>query len=312
MSLEDKLTAGRFVITAEILPPHGTDIADTLARARDLAPLVDAFNLTDNQRAILHASPLSLAQLLAAQGLEPIWQLTCRDRNALALQADVLSAAILGVKNVLAVTGDYPAPSSPYYNQPVYNLDSVQLLALLHKLTGGRDLTDRPLKGAPDLFLGAAANPGAEPRTVHLIKLLKKIAAGARFFQTQVVFSLDELLGFIKEFADFAQANWPAAWSGQAAPDLPPIKFLAGIFPLKSAKQGEFLNANLPGVKIPKEIIDRLENSAEPVRTGQEIAAAQIRQARELHKKDPRLAGVHLMTMGDLVKAGLILGQAQK
>lgn len=312
MNFQARLDSGQFVLTVEVLPPHGTDISDTIEQALAIKDLVEAFNVTDNQRAILHASPLSVASLLIKNGLEPIWQLTCRDRNALALQADVLSAAILGVKNVLAVTGDYPAPASVYFNQPVYNLDSVQLLALIKKLIAGTDLQDKPLNGSPRLFLGAAANPGAEPKTIHFIKLLKKIAAGARFIQTQAVFILEDLEKFIIEFGDFARQNWPAVWSDQPAPPLPQVKFLAGIFPLKSARQAVFLNQNLPGVTIPEPMIKKMSATAQPEEEGQKISAWQIGQIRQLHEKYPQLAGAHLMTMGDLGKAKNILEQAQQ
>ncbi|HEY6839227.1 MAG TPA: methylenetetrahydrofolate reductase [Geobacteraceae bacterium] len=272
--LEQKLAAGYFVVTAEVCPPKGCDCSSFIQKSLDLKAIVDAINVTDNQGANMRISPLAAAALLVRAGIEPIYQLTCRDRNRLALQSDLLGAAALGITNVLALSGDHISFGDHATGKPVFDLDSVQLLQTIRELENGRDLTGSPLQGTPTFFAGAAAAPEAEPFALTLIKLEKKVAAGARFFQTQAIFVPEKLQSFRDAVNHF------------------PAKVIAGILLLKSAAMARYINRNIPGLTIPAPIIDELETAQDPALKGVEIAcrlAAAIR---------PYCDGIHVMAMG--------------
>jgi 5,10-methylenetetrahydrofolate reductase len=273
-TLEQKLANGTFVYTAEVCPPKGADCSEFLDKAIALKGVVDALNVTDNQGAHMRISPLAAAALLLAQGIEPVFQITCRDRNRLALQSDLLGAAALGVRNVLALTGDHISFGDHREAQAVFDLDSVQLLAVINRLMSGVDLAGKKLHGTPSFFAGAAAAPDAEPFQLSLFKLGKKTAAGAAFFQTQAVFAPER-------FRNFAAAVAPLD-----------SKLIAGILLLKSAGMARFINAHIPGLHIPEDIIVELEQSGDPARTGLEIAC---RIARTIK---PWCHGLHIMAMG--------------
>jgi len=283
-ALARKLTRNEFVITAEVCPPKGCDTSDFLSKSRLVAPSVDAINVTDNQGANMRLSPLAAAALLVQEGIEPIYQVTCRDRNRLALQSDLLGAAALGITNILALTGDHISFGDHRQGKPVFDLDSVQLLTAIRTLASGKDLAGRPLTGAPAFFVGAAAAPEAEPFAATLPKLRQKAAAGARFFQTQAIFNQDRLA----EFSTFAA---PLG-----------VKTIAGILVLKSAGMARYINEHIPGLTIPEAIVTELAESAKPLQTGIDIALRQMRAVR------PHCDGLHLMVMGreelipDLVK----------
>lgn len=270
----EKLNAGRFVVTAEVYPPKGSDCSQFLAKARLIAPVVDAINVTDNQGANMRISPLAAAALLVREGIEPIFQLTCRDRNRLALQSDLLGAAALGITNVLALTGDHISFGDHPGGKAVFDLDSVQLLETIAHLNSGRNLGGAAVTGTADFFAGAAAAPEADPLAPTLYKLAKKVEAGAAFLQTQAVLDVDK-------FAVFREAVRPLG-----------VKVIAGIIVLKSAGMARFINRNIPGLTIPDDIVSRLEDAADPLATGIDVA---IRLARELK---PLCDGVHLMAMG--------------
>lgn len=272
--LQQKLENREFVITAEVCPPKGSDCSAFIASAKELAPLVDAVNVTDNQGAHMRISPLAAATLLQREGIEPIFQLTCRDRNRLALQSDILGAAALGIRNVLLLTGDHLSCGDHKEAKGVFDLDAVQLIDAASRLCRGGDLAGRKLHGHPSMFIGAAAAPEAEPFELTLFKLRKKIHAGARFFQTQAVFNP-------AAYRRFQEAIAPLG-----------AKTIAGILILKSAGMARFINANIPGLLIPEEILAELESSSDPRRTGIEIAC---RLAREVQ---PFCHGIHIMPMG--------------
>lgn len=272
--LQQKLESGKFVITAEVCPPKGSDCSAFIASAKELAPLVDAVNVTDNQGAHMRISPLAAASLLQRDGIEPIFQLTCRDRNRLALQSDLLGAAALGIKNVLLLTGDHLSCGDHKEAKGVFDLDAVQLIDAASRLCHGEDLAGRKLQGPPSLFIGAAAAPEAEPFELTLFKLRKKIHAGARFFQTQAIFNP-------AAYRRFQEVMAPQG-----------VKTIAGILILKSAGMARFINANIPGLRIPEEIIAELESASDQRRTGIEIAC---RLAREVQ---PFCHGIHVMPMG--------------
>jgi len=272
--LQQKLEAGGFVLTAEVCPPKGCDCADFLARADRLRGVVDAVNVTDNQGANMRISPLAAASLLSGHGIEPVLQLTCRDRNRLALQSDLLGAAALGIRNILALTGDHISFGDHRQAKAVFDLDSVQLLQAIDTLNGGHDLAGSPLHGTPHFFAGAAAAPEADPFDLTLYKLEKKAAAGARFFQTQAVFHPDRLRVFTETVRPLG------------------VKVIAGILLLKSAGMARFVTANIPGLKVPPELTAELAAAADQPLQGVAIARRLIAAIR------PWCDGVHVMAMG--------------
>lgn len=274
MGFADVLESGKFIVTAEVSPPKGTDLSGVLAEVRQLYGLADAVNVTDNQRAVMRMSPLVLCHRLAETGFETIMHMTCRDRNRLALQSDILSAHALGIRTVLAMSGDYPTMGDQPSAKAVFDLDSVQLLQLIEKMNNGFDFQDEPLAGPTSLCAGAVANPGARPLAPHLLKLNKKVSAKARFFQTQAVF--DAVM--FNEFAGVMKSTG--------------IPVIAGIIPLKSARNARFMNERIPGVAIPENTIERLEAASDPVSEGLEIAAETITDIR------PNCRGIHIMPLG--------------
>ena len=271
--LSEQLAAGRFVVTAEIAPPKGVAIDTVLDQAEALRE-VTAINVTDNQGANLRMSPVALAALLIREGYEPVLQLTCRDRNRMALQSELLGAALLGVENLLLLSGDHPSFGDHPESRPVFDLDSIQLLETVKNLCYGFDMAGKPLAGAPRFFPGAAAVPEAEPFELMFQKYRKKVLAGARFFQTQAVFDLEKLERFM----------------AAARPLGVPV--VAGVLLVKSARMGRFLNAHIPGVRVPEALIERLDKASRPLEEG-------IAVARELAAGIGGLCqGVHLMTLG--------------
>jgi len=271
--LQKELTAGRFVTTAEIAPPKGVEIQSALATAANFVD-VTAVNVTDNQGANMRMTPLVMAGKLVEAGIEPVLQLTCRDRNRLALQSDLLGASALGIKNILLLSGDHARFGDHPEARSVFDLDSVQLLQAVHNIEQGCDMAGQELAGQPVFFSGAAVSPESEPFELMFQKYRKKIEAGARFFQTQAVF---DPVKFERFMVEAGQLNVPV---------------LAGILLLKSARMARFLNANIPGVRVPESLIDRLEKSTSPLEEGVAIAKEMVALARSCCQ------GVHLMTLG--------------
>lgn len=288
--LQKVIENGEFAVTAEMAPPKGTDFSEQLAAARLLEGRVHAINVTDMQSACLKASSLGLCVHLKQAGLEPILQITGRDRSRMAIMGDVLSAASFGVDTILALTGDHPVVGDCKDSKPVYDLDSVGILRMLSNMEAtGTDCGGNPLAGgAPQLFKGAAVTPVYEPRALQINKLRQKVEAGARYIQTQGVFDLAQLEGFLE---DVEKANIR-------------IPVMAGIIPLKSAGMARFMNENVPGIAVPEEMLTRLDAAAVegkekgvkglPARLGMEMAARMIAEIRE-KKLCP---GVHIMAIG--------------
>lgn len=272
--LQRKLATGAFVITAEVCPPKGCDTRLFIQQSLALSGVVDAINVTDNQGANMRISPLAASQLLLREGVEPILQLTCRDRNRLALQSELLGAAALGVTNILALTGDHLSFGDHKDGKAVFDLDSVQLLECMKLLASGSDLAGKKLEGSPVFFVGAAAAPEAEPFELTTFKLRKKIAAGVNFFQTQAVFHPDRLQRF---------AETVKPWG---------VSIIAGVLLLKSAAMARYINRNIPGLRVPEELIAELEAAADPAAKGVEIACRLARAVK------PYADGVHIMAMG--------------
>jgi methylenetetrahydrofolate reductase (NADPH) len=280
-SLQSLLESGRFVATAEVCPPKGSDCTGFLARAAALKGSVDAVNVTDNQGANMRISPLAASALLLRAGIEPILQLTCRDRNRLALQSELLGAAALGVTNVLALTGDHISCGDHPEGKPVFDIDSVQLLEIVSRLNSGTDAAGRTLEGKPFFFAGAAAAPAAEPFDLAMFKVEKKIAAGARFLQTQAIFDPDKLIRL-------TEAVRPSG-----------IKVIAGVFLLKSAGMARFVNRNIPGLTVPDHMEEELDRATDPLAAGVEAARRLVKECRDI------CDGVHIMALGreDLIPA---------
>jgi methylenetetrahydrofolate reductase (NADPH) len=272
--LSRKMGGNNFIITAELAPPRGSDMSAFLRMAVFVAPHVDAINVTDNQGANMRMTPLTAAALLVREGIEPIMQITCRDRNRLALQSDLLGAAAMGIHNILALSGDHISCGDHRQGRAVFDLDSVLLIQMIQGLNEGRDINGKPLEGNTTFFAGAAAAPEVEPFVVTRPKLVKKAVAGARFFQTQAVFEPQKL-------TMFCEAVEPLG-----------VKVIAGILVLRSAKMAEYINRNIPGLKIPPAVVERLASSSDPSAEGLRIATELAIQCRD------RCHGVHLMAMG--------------
>jgi len=289
MSLQPVFEAGRFVVTAEVAPPKGTDTTEIEEVAELLRGRVDATNVTDQQSSMMRLGSLATCHLLKEKGLDPVFQITCRDRNRLALQSDLLSAYVLGIENVLAITGDLPLLGDHPQAKPVYDLDSVQLLWVIKRLNEGYDMVGNELKGKPNFFPGAVVNPGANTRAaleLQLVKMEKKIEAGARFFQTQAIYEPDAFAKFMRRVEGF---NVPV---------------LAGIIPLKSAGMARFMNKNVAGVFVPEELIEKMAEAEDKTQTGIEIAANIIRELKGMCQ------GVHIMAIGWERKVPAVLDAA--
>jgi 5,10-methylenetetrahydrofolate reductase len=276
MGLKDKLEGGGFAITAEMAPPKGTDFERFRECARAVKGRVDAVNVTDFQSAVVRASSLGAAKILVDEGIEPVMQITGRDRNRIAIQGELLSAAALGIKNVLALTGDHPTFGDHPQAKGVYDLDSVNILQVASSLMNGKDLSGNELSGVPDFYLGASVTPLFDPVELQVLKMKKKIQAGAKFFQTQAVYDIEVL----KKFMDLVK-------------DLE-AKVLVGVIPLKSPGMANYMNKNVPGIFVPDEIIDRMRKAENKVREGLNIAAEFINRVKEEKLCD----GVHIMAIG--------------
>ncbi len=259
---KEALESGEFVITAEICPPRGTDTTRFMEKARLLKDSIVAANVTDNQRAVIRLSSLACSVLLIREGIEPVFQMTCRDRNRLALQSDILGAWALGVKNILALTGDDVSFGDHRGAKAVFDLDSVQLVDSVRTLNSGVNLNGKELRGATDFYLGAVVAPEADPWEPELIKFEKKIEAGARFFQTQAIYDMDKFKRFFEASERFG------------------VKILGGILLIKSAKMAHYLNANVPGVNVPAGLIEELEGAPDQLEKGIEIAARQVKELK--------------------------------
>ena len=279
----------QFVVTAEIGPFKGVDIRETIEDANLIKDRVDAINVTDLQSSVLRLGSMAVCHLLKDQGIDPILQMTCRDRNRLALQSDLLSAWVMGIRNVLALTGDHPTLGDHPQAMPVFDLDSVSLLKAIGRLNEGFDMAGNQLKGAPDFFPGAVVNPGADTEAafeMQIIKMEKKIEAGARFFQTQGIFDLDLFEKFIKRIDGFK------------------VPVLGGIILLKSAGMARFMNKNVAGIFVPEPLIKEMEETKDKVKTSIEIASRLITGMKDLCQ------GVHIMAIGWEKRIPLVLDEA--
>jgi 5,10-methylenetetrahydrofolate reductase len=274
--LAESIATGKFVVTAEVGPPKGTDVAHLLEMAEILRDHVDAVNVTDQQSSVMTLGSLPVCNLLLQHGIEPVFQITCRDRNRIALQSDLLSAAVMGVENVLCLTGDYVTLGDHPQAKPVFDLDSVSLLQTAAALQEGHDLAGKPLQGTPTFFPGAVVSPCANPLGPQIAKMEKKVAAGAKFIQTQAVYNPTQFEAFVRQVEHL---------------DVP---ILVGIILLKSAGMARFMTNNVAGVSVPDPLIDEIGSVPKPDRAAKsvEIAARLIREMKSMCQ------GVHVMTLG--------------
>jgi methylenetetrahydrofolate reductase (NADPH) len=276
---EEKLQADEFIVTTEVGPGKGVDISDMVHHIDILKDKVDAINVTDNQSSVMRFPSLGGCLLIKERGGEPIFQMTCRDRNRLALQADLLLASSRGIVNVLCLTGDSIDVGDHKEAKPVFDLDSVQLLKMIRILESGKDAGGNDLKGVPRFCAGASVNPEADFIEPQLIKFDKKVAAGAQFFQTQGIFDVASLRRFMQYASQFK------------------VKVLAGIIVLASARMARYMNDNVPGIVLPQAVIDELSGveKGKGLQKGIEIAARTIRTIKE----EKLCQGIHIMAIGN-------------
>ena len=264
----------KFLVTMEVNPPKGTDLSDILKAVERVAPLVDAINVTDGSGAIMRACSLAVAKAILDAGVDPILQMTCRDRNRLALQADLLGAGIFGIRNLLLLTGDDPKAGDHPDAKPVFDINSAALMQVAKGLAEGKDMAGKELKGAPAFCVGAAADPGAKDLDVEMQKFNAKIASGAQFFQTQAVFDAD---GFGRFMSKAKALGKPV---------------LAGILLVKSAKMARYMNEHVWGIHVPDRLIERFERATDAKAECVAVTAELIRAAR------PSADGIHLYPLG--------------
>ncbi len=277
---KEVLNSGKFVVTAEVGPPKGTNIEKMLHHIDLLKDKVDALNATDNQSSVMRYPSLATTFLIRERGGEPILQMTGRDRNRLALQSDLLAAYTRGVRNVVCLTGDSIRVGDHKGAKSVFDLDSVQIIRMVRQLETGRDMGGNELDGAVEFCVGATVTPEADPIEPQLIKFEKKVNAGAEFFQTQAIYDLNKFRNFMKYARQFN------------------VKILAGIVLLVSAGMARYMNENVPGVFVPQELIDEMASVPKgkglALQKGIEIAGRMIKELKE----DAVCDGVHIMAIG--------------
>jgi 5,10-methylenetetrahydrofolate reductase len=274
MSLREALQSKEFVVTMDAVPPKGTDLTRMLRALQGTRGRVDGVNVAEMPSAAMRLGSLPTCHILLENGFEPILQMTCRDRNRLALQSDLLGAAVLGIENVLVLGGDDVALSDHPGAKGVFDLDTPRLLAAARGLERGLDMSGHALRGSPRFCLGAAVNPNAPSLETEIEEMQAKAEAGAEFFQTQPVYDLDAFDRFRERVHGIR------------------VPILAGVFLLKSARMARYMNDRVPEVVVPPRVIRGLEEAADPVAKSLEMAARTLRAVRD------RCAGAHIMTVG--------------
>jgi 5,10-methylenetetrahydrofolate reductase len=272
LTFKEKLKSNKFLITAELFPPKGVNISPLLYKASYLTN-VDAVNVTDNQRASMRAGSLAISKILLEQKIEPILQLVARDKNKIALQSELLSANILGIENVLLLSGDHPNIGEYAEAKAVYDLDTVQLIKAARLLETGVDLAGKKLQGNPRFCVGAVVNPSTHPIDLQILMFLKKVKAGVEFFQTQAVFDICAYKDFFNKVRHMK------------------VKVLPGLILIKSPKFMQFIQS-LPGVNIPQKIQSRINSAINPLSEGIKICSETIKELRSFAD------GVHIMAIG--------------
>ena len=288
--LQEAFERGEFAVTAEMAPPKGTDLSHLIECAKMCVGRVHAANVTDFQSAVMRATSLATCKLLKDIGLEPVIQMTGRDRNRIAIEGEMLSAGVFGIQNLLALTGDHTSVGDHPQAKPVFDLDSVSILKTASTLNSGVDSVGLELQGKTDFYLGACVTPEYAPIEVQLLKMQKKINAGAKFFQTQAVYDIEHMRKFRELTKDMD------------------CKILAGIVPLKSPGMAKFMTANVPGIFVPDDQIERLKAAGKGnyVQEGIKMAGEFIKQLKEENLCD----GVHIMAIGAEENVPKILDEA--
>ena len=278
MRITELFDNGQFVVTAEVGPPKGIDASHVVEEAKEYLSGITAVNVTDNQSSVMRMGSLSACVMLKNAGLTPILQLTCRDRNRIALQSELLGAAALGIDNILCLTGDHTKMGDHPGAKPVFDLDSVSLLHTVCQLEKGVDLGGNPLMGeAPKFAKGAVVSPCSDSVDAQLAKMERKVMAGAEYFQTQAVFDSEKFISFMEKAKQFGK----------------PVQL--GVIIPKSAGMAKFMNKNVAGVHVPQWMIDELAADKEKAKlgiTGVELAAKVIKECR------PYCQGLHIMALG--------------
>jgi methylenetetrahydrofolate reductase (NADPH) len=277
MTLKEKIESNRFILCGEIGPPQSCNGDVIRAKSRHFKGYVDAVNITDNQTAMVRLSSIASAKILLEEGVEPIMQVTCRDRNRLAIQSDLLGAAALGIRNVLCLTGDHQSIGDQPEAKGVFDLDSIQLIATVAEMNRGFLLSGFEMKKKPDFLIGAAANPFAEPFEVRLIRLYKKVKAGAHFIQTQPVFDLEIFSRWMEKVVEMGLHKRTA--------------ILAGVMPIRSVKTLLWMKNEVPGVKINETYIERMKNAGNPEEEGIKITIEIIEAIKNING----IRGIHLL-----------------
>ena len=290
MKITEAFERGEFVVTAEVGPPKGFHIEHMLEEAKTYLSDITAVNVTDNQSSVMRLGSLATCKALKDEGLTPIFQMTCRDRNRIALESDLLSAALFGIENLLLLTGDHTKLGDHPQAKPVFDLDSVSLIHAVKQLESGVDLGGNELVGEPPKFAkGAVVSPCSDSVDVQLAKMERKVAAGAEYFQTQAVYEPEKFIQFMEKAKQFGK----------------PVKI--GIVIPKSVGMCRYMNANVAGIHVPEEMIEELKADKEKTKagvTGVEIAARVIKECR------PYCQGVHIMAMGWESKVPELLAKA--
>ena len=277
MTLKEKIESNRFILCGEIGPPQSCNGDVIRAKSRHFKGYVDAVNITDNQTAMVRLSSIASAKILLEEGVEPIMQVTCRDRNRLAIQSDLLGAAALGIQNVLCLTGDHQSIGDQPEAKGVFDLDSIQLIATVAEMNRGFLLSGFEMKKKPEFLIGAAANPFAEPFEARLIRLYNKVKAGAHFIQTQPVFDLEIFSRWMEKIVETGLDKKTA--------------ILAGVMPIRSVKTLLWMKNEVPGVKINEMYIERMKHAENPEEEGIKITVEII----DVLKNIKGIRGIHLL-----------------
>jgi len=281
-NLEKVLKAGHFAFTGECGPPKGANVEHLKEKFEHLRGKVDAVNVTDNQTAVVRMSSAAASAIMAANDIEPNFQMVCRDRNRLAMMADVLGVYSLGVKNMLCLSGDHQKFGNHPQSKNVYDIDSMQLIAMVKKMRDeGKFLNEEEIDVPPKMFIGAAANPFADPYEFRIYRLANKIDAGADFIQTQCIYNMPRFRDFMKKAVDMGLTE--------------KAYILAGVTPMKSARMAQYMAKMVPGMDVPEELIERLKGAGKgkQAEEGIKFAIEQIEEFKEMEG----VAGVHLMAI---------------
>ena len=279
-NLEKILRAGHFAFTGELGPPRGTNVSVVREKAKHLVGMVDAVNITDNQTAMVRMSSWAASLIAIEEGLEPNYQMVCRDRNRLAMQADILGASALGIRNMLALSGDHQQFGDHPQAKGVFDIDSTQLIGMVKKMRDeGKFLGGADIDEPPKIFIGGAANPFAEPHEWRVHRLAKKIKAGVDFIQTQCIYNMERMRQWVKESVDMGLTE--------------KVYILAGVTPMKSVGMARYMQLKVPGMDVPNAIIKRLQgvDKKKVADEGIKIACEQIEEFKEMKG----VAGIHLM-----------------